>query len=284
MPIAMNDSDIKENHANDNAQDKEVAIDFAPGPLATAQQSELPLILDCYLPQGQNINIRPATQSRAWMDATPDQYAYRCLPLNIANSHGWELLCPSGFSAVWNGDKSLKGIQVVKDDPDGPNVAISHFGSGILTFHVSGLMRTEPGYDLWVSGPINLPKAGIYGLTGLVETDWLPFTFTMNWLFTDKNREVRFEKDEPFCSFFPIPRGLIEKFDPILRPLEEDSGLSSDFNDYAQSRKSFNRDLSVDGSEAQKRKWQKTYFQGPDTPLHPPHRTRLKAKPFRRTD
>ncbi len=145
-------------------------------------------------------------------------------------------------------------------------------------------MRTEPGYDLWVSGPANLPKAGIFGLTGVVETEWLPFTFTMNWLFTDKERRIRFEKDEPFCNFFPIPRGLVERFDPILQPLEEDTGLSADFSDYAESRNSFNQDLMVDGSDAQKRKWQKTYFQGPDTPLHPPHRTRLKAKPFRQPD
>jgi Family of unknown function (DUF6065) len=29
---------------------------------------------------------------RAWMDATDQRFAYRCLPLNIANAHGWEIL------------------------------------------------------------------------------------------------------------------------------------------------------------------------------------------------
>ena len=29
---------------------------------------------------------------RAWMDATPHSFAYRCLPLTVANSHGWEIL------------------------------------------------------------------------------------------------------------------------------------------------------------------------------------------------
>ena len=32
--------------------------------------------------------IRPAPQSRAWMDETQG-FAYRCLPLTIANTTGW---------------------------------------------------------------------------------------------------------------------------------------------------------------------------------------------------
>jgi len=33
-------------------------------------------------------------------------------------------------------------------------------------------------------GPPNWPKDGVYPLSGLVETDWLPFPFTMNWQMT----------------------------------------------------------------------------------------------------
>ncbi len=37
--------------------------------------------------------IRPAESKRQWMDDSPQSYAYRCLPLTIANTHGWEILC-----------------------------------------------------------------------------------------------------------------------------------------------------------------------------------------------
>ena len=47
--------------------------------------------------------IRPAPATRACMDATPGSFAYRCLPLNIANAHGWEVLSPCAFDAVWDG-------------------------------------------------------------------------------------------------------------------------------------------------------------------------------------
>ena len=35
-----------------------------------------------------------------------------------------------------------------------------------------------------VTGPFNQPKDAIQPLTAIVETDWAPFTFTMNWKFT----------------------------------------------------------------------------------------------------
>ena len=32
------------------------------------------------------------------MDDTPDGFAYRCIPLSVANGHGWEMVCPLAFS------------------------------------------------------------------------------------------------------------------------------------------------------------------------------------------
>jgi hypothetical protein len=51
-------------------------------------------------------------------------------------------------------------------------------------------------------------KDGIQPLVGLIETDWLPFPFTMNWIFT-RPGTVKFEKGEPFCFITPgrAPQG-----------------------------------------------------------------------------
>jgi len=127
----------------------------------------------------QPLEIRAAPHERAWMDATDQRYAYRCLPLAIANAHGWEILCPSGFSAYWDGGRSSQAVSITPDH-EGHKPAISHFGYGVLTFHVPAVFRTEAGYDLMVQGPINRPKDAIAGLSGMVEADWTPFTFTMN--------------------------------------------------------------------------------------------------------
>ena len=49
------------------------------------------------------LEIETGDQRREWMDETPDRFAYRCLPLLIANQAGWDLLCPTKFWLRWDG-------------------------------------------------------------------------------------------------------------------------------------------------------------------------------------
>src|SRR5687767_7558136 len=132
--------------------------------------------LTAYVIDGHELRIRPAPVEREWMDDSDQRFAYRCLPLNIANAHGWEVLCTSGFSAIWDGRKSNDAIHI-KAKPGTTPPAISHFGGGVLTFHVPCLFQTDSGVDLFVTGPINRPKDGIAALSGIIETDWSPYTF-----------------------------------------------------------------------------------------------------------
>ena len=73
--------------------------------------------------------------------------------------------------------------------------------------------------------PINRPKDGITALTGLVETDWSPYTFTMNWKFTRPGR-VRFEAGEPFCHLLPLQRAVLEQVQAQWRPISETPDLA----------------------------------------------------------
>ncbi|MDO8296165.1 MAG: DUF6065 family protein [Caulobacter sp.] len=229
--------------------------------------------------------IRPAPLERDWMNATHQRFAYRCLPLNIANGHGWEMLSPSGFAAGWTGQPGLDAV-VIGPDTGTTAPAVSHFGHGILTFHIPALFRTEPGYDLVVQGPINRPKDGIYPLTGVVETDWMPFSFTMNWIFTRPNVLLRFEKDEPICHIFPVKRGEIEALTPEVRALSSDPALKAEYDTWSASRNTFNADLKTPGSTAQAEKWQKVYLRGQtetgQVEAADDHRTKLRVKPFRK--
>jgi Family of unknown function (DUF6065) len=234
--------------------------------------------LAAFVPDGYRIDVRPAPVERAWMNATDQRFAYRCLPLNIANAFGWEILCPSGFAAAWNGGKDKSAIEI---DPDQGTTApaISHFAHGILTFHIPCLFRTEQGFDLMVQGPINRPKDSISPLAGIIETDWAPYSFTMNWAFTRPGAVVRFEKDEPFCHIFPIRRAELELFDPTIRSMSDDPELEREYRAWQDGRRQFNADLEREGSQARQKGWQRTYYRasGPDLP----NRTRLRLKDFR---
>jgi hypothetical protein len=240
--------------------------------------------LICYPTSGDPPKIIPAPVERAWMERIDQGFAYRCLPLNIANAHGWVLLNTVPFVAQWDGSSGLGAISLHALAADGPLLAMSHFGSGVLTFSVNALFRTEPGYDLMATGPFNHPKDGIQPLTGVIETDWAPFTFTMNWKFTRKLAPVAFERDEPFCMIFPLKRGLVEAVEPEIRALETDEEVRNAYLQWTDSRRDFNKELQRPGSEAQARKWQKDYFRGtaPFGTAPPDHRTRLRVAEFKR--
>ena len=240
--------------------------------------------LICYPTSGEPPEIVPAPLERAWMDETRERFAYRCLPLNIANAHGWQILNRSAFVATWNGELSLDAISLQPSDTNAPLLALSHFGSGVLTFSVSALFRTDPGYDLMVTGPLNQTKDAIQPLTAIVETDWAPFTFTMNWKFTRKHWPIKFERNEAFCMIFPIKRSLIEEVEPEMRALEEDMNINTAYNTFSQSRADFIKDLDVPGSKARAQGWQRDYFRGEVAlaPAPPDHRTRLKLREFKK--
>lgn len=243
--------------------------------------------LTAYLHPGWAPLIRPAPASRAWMDATPESFAYRCLPLNIANAHGWEVLAPFGFIAEWDGGTAPSAVTVTLDPGADPARApVSLFGQGVITFHIEAIFRTPPGWNMWVGGSPNRAKDAIAPLTGIVETDWSPFTFTMNWRFTRPGAAVRFEALEPFCFLFPLQRAALEEFEPAFAPLEADPATAARFQAWSAARDAFHETMQRQPPEAPADRWQKHYYRGVDVAgetLVPDHRAKLRLRPFDRT-
>jgi hypothetical protein len=234
--------------------------------------------LTCYAIEADAPTIRPAPATRPWMDAVIDNHAYRCLPLTIANSNGWDILAPFEFTAEWNGDPHPRGLVLRRDDGSAPQPyhVSSHFGYGIVTFHVGYLFRTEPGWDLVASGPCNRPKDGVAPLTGVIETDWLPYPFTMNWQLT-RPGSVRFERDEPFCTIHPVARGTLATIEPEIVSLADHPDVAAQLRDWQQRRAAFARELYAN-PRALKDAWQRDYFVGrmPDGSAIPNHQTKQK--------
>lgn len=229
--------------------------------------------------------IRPASSRRDWMDRSPQGFAYRCLPLTIANSHGWELLTLAAARAMWTGGDLPDSLRIESAAP-APLAPVSHFGCGVLTFHVPYLIRTPPGLNLWIGGSPNHSKDGIAPLTGVVETDWSPYGFTMNWRFTRAHHWVSFDEGEPFCFFFPVQRGLLESCIPELRTASPDSDVMRQNREARQIRAQFLAELPIEGSEANAQKWEKTYYRGftPDGGAGTPdHQIKLQLRNFRDT-
>jgi Family of unknown function (DUF6065) len=156
----------------------------------------------------------------------------------------------------------------------------SHFGSGILTFDVGAIISTCPGYDLWVTGPVNEFKDGIQALSAVIET----------WKFTRPNLKVRFEKGEPFCFFFPIEHGLLERFNPTFKQISEDPDLESQYNFAVRKRallpsleKLRGKELEIEDKNRKRLAFQGWYMRGemPDGTEIVDHKKRIQPKPFK---
>ena len=254
------------------------ALSSQPSPSPAVDQ---PFALECFSMMPDPPRLVPARTDRLWMDRVFGRHAYRCLPMTIANTYGWEVLSPCDFEILWTGGLNLPDLRFRTEyDPARfGRFAESNFGHGIATFHPGYLFRTPPGWQIFASGPLNESKHGAVALTGVIETDWLPYPFTMNWKLT-RPGVVTFAKDEPFCMLFPVRAGDIELFTPVIRNIDEDPEFKRQHEAWRDSRAEFRNRQKETGSLSARAAWQKFYFkgEGPDGKAVPiAHQQRLRA-------
>lgn len=225
--------------------------------------------------------LTAAAATRDWMDRIPDRHAYRCLPLAIANGHGWVVGAPCDLEIVWDGGPRPQSMRVAALDgyPRAQHWVSSHFAYGIVTFHVGYLFRTPPGWNLMATGPLNEPKDGIAPLAGVVETHWLPYPFTMNWQMTRPGR-VTFRRGEPVCMVYPVPADAVAPWSVEVRALDDDPELARQAHAWRARRDEFMRRFAQRDPATLAQAWQRYYFLGkfPDGSDAPPdHMTKLRA-------
>lgn len=204
--------------------------------------------------------IKPANAKRDWMDIASSKNPYRCLPLTMANAWGWEILSTTKFTAEWNGGMAPSDVKITIHE--GINPPSAHFGEGTITWHTGHIFKTPYPYGLYITGAPNNPKPNVIPLSGIVETHWLPFTFTMNWRFTQPG-SFTMEIDEPFCQIFPVDMNIFDVTEPEIRTLADDKEFHDLYWDWNISRRNHMNYRKVPGTpEHDPRVWQKNYFQG----------------------
>jgi hypothetical protein len=187
--------------------------------------------------KGITFPIVPLTAKRKWMTESKEKYAYKCLPLNIANQYGFAVLSPADFTLDWWGGKNGGEVdfEIKSDDPDLADHFHSYFGEGTFTLHVDFVLKTPEGFSTYLRGVPNQAKHGVVPLDAIVETDWLTFTFTYNFILTEPGI-YSFKKDEPLFCFFPIERNTVENFKLREARMEDDPNFLESFENYAKER------------------------------------------------
>ena len=241
--------------------------------------------IEAFMVQNYGFPLIPSPPHRDWMDAFPDRHPYRCLPLAIANTHGWDVLNPVAIEVDWNGGPRVEDLTVKNLEPMPDKMVLDHFvrsnfSRGIVTFHTSYLFRTPPDWNLMVAGPFNRPKQDAFPLTAIIETDWLPYPFTMNWQMM-KPGKVVFEKGEPLCTIMPVPKHYLEGWDVVVHNMSDDPVLSAEQQSFREERDRFMVKLNAKDPETIKQAWQRHYFVGrhPDGTKVDNHANKMRLDP-----
>jgi hypothetical protein len=225
--------------------------------MGTTTDPEDALVLEAYALSPEPPRLVSALAGREWMEAD-GRNAFRCLPLTIGNAYGWQLLLPVDVTASWNGGASTNDVSVLCSRP---HQAVSNFANGILTFHTGYIFRTPKQFHIMVMGPTNTFKDGVSAMTAVVESDWLPYSFTMNYKFT-RACTVNWKAGDPFAQIFLVPDGVQERVQPTIQALESNPQLVGDRAAWRQRRVELRERLTAKDPDALRVPWGKDYFLG----------------------
>lgn len=155
------------------------------------------------------------THERYWF--TP--HFYKCLPLSIGNMQGFVFSLPYSFKVAWNGGGYREDVKIwYGEDAEQFNGQLfirpnSEFGYGILTIHFPVTLKTPPGVNLMTIAPPNFPIPGMSPMTGVVESDNLRFSFTLNLKIDLVDTLIEIDADAPLAGVIPIPRYFCDSFE-----------------------------------------------------------------------
>lgn len=185
--------------------------------------------------QESGIKIEPGKKQRDWMDAFGDRHAYKCLPLNIANSFGWDILLPCDVDIEWNGGILLEDISITVHKKYNNLLVDSNFSRGIVTFNLRYTFKTPDNWQMLVTGPPNTIYDNFSPLTGIVETDWLLYPFTMNWQIL-KSGKVTLKEGDSICRIIPIQIKPVLEMQPEIKRMQDNLEVSNIETRFAKER------------------------------------------------
>ncbi len=152
---------------------------------------------------------------REWFNS----HFYKCLPLSIGNMQGFVFSFPYTISVLWNGGNLPSDLTIEVFEDFKPYEGInfispsSEFGNGILTIHYPLTFKTPPGINLMTISPPNFPLLGLSPMTGVVESDNLRFSFTLNIKIDLIDTKLIILPNTPLVGMIPIPRYFCDSFE-----------------------------------------------------------------------
>jgi hypothetical protein len=148
-------------------------------------------------------NIKQTSMKRDWMDSTYDSHAYRCFPVSLANTIGYEISFPEDISFIWDG--------ISDSTPDHVKIISGHkyVGTGrsnaTISFSTSLIFKTSSNITMMHMPVPNFFVDGAQAFTGLISTSFYEDPMPAAWKITRANEVITIKANQPVVTIVPIP-------------------------------------------------------------------------------
>jgi hypothetical protein len=160
------------------------------------------LKIDVYRKRDFDSDFYPLPPKRDWMDDTFDKHAYRCFPVNIANTLGWTFSFPKDISFIWDGTSTSEDghVKVLS----GEEYVFTNRANATISFNSGLTFMTEENVSLLMMPVPNQFIDGVHGFTTMISTSVLTTPIPYAWKITKANEVITIPANTPIVSIIPI--------------------------------------------------------------------------------
>ena len=155
------------------------------------------LEINLYKLSDRILPVVSSKKQRKWMN--DNVHSYRCVPLAIANTFGWDILLPKDLDIEWNGGNDYTDVKVYENK----DLYSGHFGSGTFTIQVAYTWQTTDDHQVMLIPYPNPDQHDIISLTAIIETDRLMYPWFVTCKITRPGR-YKFKAGTPIARVIPI--------------------------------------------------------------------------------
>lgn len=158
-------------------------------------------IIKAYL-QKDAFDIKQTRVKRDWMDKTWESHAYKCFPLNITNSIGYEISPPEDIVFIWDGvdDTSPDHIKIL----EGEKYCSTSRGNATLTFVTGIVFETDQNVSMMNMPVPNYFREDFQVFSTIISTSWYRQMMPSVIKLMKENKEVVIKAGEPVATIIPL--------------------------------------------------------------------------------
>lgn len=152
--------------------------------------------------QKQSVNIKQTRIKRDWMESTWEKHAYKCFPVSLANTIGYELSLPIDVTFVWDGinDSTADHVKVLS----GEEFIYNSRANATISFKTGIVIKSDPNISFLHMPVPNLFNDNYQTFTSVISTSFFDQEFPSAIRILKPDKAITIKADEPFATLMPI--------------------------------------------------------------------------------